>query len=263
MKRRLSWKTLVAAALLAGAGDFSLKAALTEELHKSYPIEADGRVSLKNVNGAVHISSWDRNEVQIDAIKRARTKEALDDATIVIDSSSSSISIRTRYPENNHRRDTAGVEYTLKVPKRARLFAIETVNGGVDVVGVSGDVKLSTVNGAVRAANLAGEAHMSTTNGQVEAAFDQINGTPSVVLNTVNGGISLSLPAKVKAEITAHTVHGRVTNDFGIPAPKGFRIGESFEGRIGGGGGARIKMNSVNGGIRIYSTVDGRRVLHT
>jgi hypothetical protein len=44
---------------------------------------ADGRVSLKNVNGAVHISAWDRNEVQVDAIKRASTQEALNEAEIV------------------------------------------------------------------------------------------------------------------------------------------------------------------------------------
>src|SRR5438128_11583089 len=97
-------KQLFAIAIIAIATHISLNAALTEELHKTYPIDADGRVSLKNVNGAVHISAWDRNEVQVDAIKRASTKEALDEASIVIDSSSGSISIRTRYSKEDHRR---------------------------------------------------------------------------------------------------------------------------------------------------------------
>jgi DUF4097 and DUF4098 domain-containing protein YvlB len=264
MRRRLSWETLVAVALLAAASNFSLKAALTEELHKTYPIDADGRVSLKNVNGAVHISAWDRNEVQVDAIKRADTRDVLDEATIVIDSSSSSISVRTRYPEQDHgRRHHANVEYTLKVPRHARLFAIETVNGSIEVVGVSGDAKMSTVNGSVRASGLGGDAHLTTVNGQVEASFDRLNGTPSINLETVNGGISLSLPAKGSAELDAHTVHGRITNDFGIPQPKGFKVGGSLSGHIGSGVGARVKLNTVNGGIRIYSTMDGRRVLNT
>src|SRR6266481_1208884 len=137
MKRQLTCEAVLGIALIAIATQISLHAELTEELHKTYPIDADGRVSLKNVNGAVHISAWDRNEVQVDAIKRASTKEALDEASIVIDSASSSISIRTRYPESKHHKDSASVEYTLKVPRRARLSAVETVNGGVEVSGVS------------------------------------------------------------------------------------------------------------------------------
>src|SRR5437867_5079531 len=129
MTRRLGWEAVLAVTLIGIPCQISLQAALTEEFHKTFPIDADGRISLNNVNGAVHISAWDRNEAQVDAVKRGPTKEALDEARIVIDSSSGSISIRTRYPESSHRRDSASVEYTLKVPRRARLFAIEVVNG--------------------------------------------------------------------------------------------------------------------------------------
>jgi DUF4097 and DUF4098 domain-containing protein YvlB len=262
MRRRLTWEAVLGIAVMAIATQMSLHAALTEELHKTYPIDVDGRVSLKNVNGAVHISAWDRNEVQVDAIKRASTREALNEADIVIDSAASSISIRTRYPESSGRRESASVEYTLKVPRRSRLFAIETVNGGVDVGGVAGNVKASSVNGAVIAKNLGSEAQLSTVNGPVEASFEKLQGTPSISLHTVNGHISLSIPDKSNAELSASTVHGRISSDFGMPASSGRKHGGSFSGRIGSGG-ARIKLSSVNGAISIQSTADGRRVLHT
>src|SRR5215471_1233913 len=102
MQRRMIWGTLLALVLIATGLRIPLLAALSEELHKSYPLNADGRVSLNNVNGRVHISAWDRNEVEVDAVKRASTKQALEEANIVIDSSSGSISIRTRYPSNDH-----------------------------------------------------------------------------------------------------------------------------------------------------------------
>ena len=54
-------------ALIAIGSQLTLRAALTEELHKTYPLDADGRVSLNNVHGAAHITAWDRNEVQVDA----------------------------------------------------------------------------------------------------------------------------------------------------------------------------------------------------
>lgn len=262
MKRRSTLEAILGIAIIAIAAEISLHAELTEELHKTYPIDADGRVSLKNVNGAVNISAWDRNEVQIDAVKRARTKEALDQASIVIDSANSSISIRTRYPESEGRKDSASVEYTLKVPRRARLFAIETVNGGVLVKEVSGDVKASSVNGPVIAENLASEAQLSTVNGRIEASFAKLEGTPTISLHTVNGSISLAIPERANAEVSAHTVHGGIVSDLGAPAPRGWKPGGSFSGQIGKGG-ARIKLNSVNGGIRILSTAGGRRVLHT
>jgi DUF4097 and DUF4098 domain-containing protein YvlB len=262
MKRRSTWEAVLGIAVVAMATQMSLYAGLTEELHKTYPIDTDGRVSLKNVNGSVHISAWDRNEVQVDAIKRARTKDALNEAQIVIDSAAGSISIRTRYPESNGRRESASVEYTLKVPRRSRLFAVETVNGGVDVDGVAGNVKASSVNGAVIARNLASEAQLSTVNGPVEASFEKLQGTPSISLHTVNGHISLSIPDGSNAEFNASTVHGRISSDFGAPASNGHRIGGSLSARIGNGG-ARIKLSSVNGGISIQSTSDGRRVLHT
>jgi DUF4097 and DUF4098 domain-containing protein YvlB len=213
----------------------------------------------------VHIAAWDRTEVQVDAVKSAKTKEALSEAQIVIDSASGSISIRTRYPEHRHdRRDSASIEYTLKVPRRARLHAIEAVNGAVDVSGVSGDVKVSSVNGPVIAKNLAGgEARLSTVNGRLEASFDKLSGASSIALDTVNGSISLAIPDQSNADFQAHTVHGSISSDFGVQSPHSHGAGGSVSGQIGGGGGAHIKLSTVNGGIRILSAIGGHRVLHT
>jgi DUF4097 and DUF4098 domain-containing protein YvlB len=239
-----------------------LRAALTEQFQKTYPLDADGRVSLENINGAVHISGWDRNEVEVRAVKKADTRDALKEAEIVIDAASSSISIRTRYPDKKLRRDSASVEYTVKTPRRARLFAVETVNGGVDVSGVAGAVKVSSVNGPVTVKNLEQEARLSTVNGPLEASFDKLQGTPSISLRTVNGTIALSLPDRSNADLHVSTVRGPISSDFGIPAMNGRRPGGAVTGRIGSGG-AKIRLSSVNGAIRILSTLDGRRVLHT
>src|SRR5712675_2048891 len=70
--------------LAAHASDH--RGAFTEEFHQTYALTPDGRVELDNINGAVHISSWDRNEVKVDAVKYADTKERLDEARIEVDS---------------------------------------------------------------------------------------------------------------------------------------------------------------------------------
>jgi len=38
----------------------SAREPLTQEFHQTYTLNADGRVSSKNINGAVTITGWDR-----------------------------------------------------------------------------------------------------------------------------------------------------------------------------------------------------------
>src|SRR5262249_41773831 len=74
---------------------------VTEEFHQTYPLSATGRVSIENINGPVHITVWDATGVKVDAIKRAYSKERLDEVTIDVTTTADSVRIRTKYPEGN------------------------------------------------------------------------------------------------------------------------------------------------------------------
>ncbi len=67
---------------------------LTEEFHHTYPLPADGRVELDNLNGDVHITAWDENQVKVDAVKYANTQERLNEMKIEIGSGSDYLSDR-------------------------------------------------------------------------------------------------------------------------------------------------------------------------
>src|SRR5579862_763814 len=121
--------------LALGAHASDHRGALTEEFHQTYAITSDGRVELDNINGDVHISSWDRNEVKVDAVKYADTKEKLEEAKIEVDSGKDYLSIRTKYRENEHwgwHNNPASVEYTLTVPRNIHLDEIKLINGELD-----------------------------------------------------------------------------------------------------------------------------------
>ncbi len=247
-------------ALGAHASDHS--GALTEEFHQTYALAAEGRVELDNINGDVHISSWDRNEVKVDAVKYADTKERLDEAKIEIDARSNSLSIRTKYPDHDHtwnwgsHNNPAGVEYTLTVPRTARLDEIKLINGALDVAGMSGEVNASCINGRLEAHNLAGRARLSTINGRLDARFDALAGN-SVELNSVNGSVGLTIPSDSKAEVEASTVSGEIGNDFGLHVNHHQFVGHDLRGELGTGG-TRIKLENVNGRIEIHHAQDGR-----
>jgi DUF4097 and DUF4098 domain-containing protein YvlB len=252
--------SLLILALGAHASDH--RGALTEEFHQTYALTADGRVELDNINGDVHISSWHRNEVKVDAVKYADTKERLDEAKIEIDARNDSISIRTKYPNHDHNwtwgshNNPASVEYTLTVPRKARLDEIKLINGELDINGVSGEVNASCINGRLEAHNLAGRARLSTINGHLDARFDQLAGQ-RVELNSVNGSVDLTIPSDSNAEVEATTVSGGINNDFGLHVNHHRFVGHDLRGELGSGG-ARIKISNVNGRIEVRHAQDGR-----
>jgi hypothetical protein len=219
-------------------------------------------VQLDNINGAVHISTWDQNEVKVDAIKYADEKDRLDEAKIEIDSGKEYLSIRTRYPDHGENfnwgshNNPASVEYRLTVPRTVRLDEIKLINGSLDITGVTGEVRASCINGKLEAHNLSGRAELSTINGRLDANFDQLPGS-SIDLNSVNGSVELTIPSDSKAEIEASTVSGGIENDFGLHVNHHNFVGHDLRGELGNGG-PHIKLENVNGRIEIRHASDGR-----
>jgi len=251
---------LLALAIGAHASDHG--GALSEEFHQTYAITSAGRIELDNINGAVHISSWDRNEVKVDAVKYADTKERLDEAKIEIDSGKDYLSIRTKYPDHNNNwnwgshNNPASVEYTLTVPRSASLDEIKLINGALDLTGISGEVRASCINGRLEAHDLSGRAKLSTINGRLDARFAQLSGQ-DVELNSVNGSLELTIPSDSNAEVDASTVSGGIDNDFGLRVNDHRFVGHDLRGELGKGG-SHIHLSDVNGRIEIRHAQDGR-----
>jgi len=262
--RRATWMGAVLGALIAFLA-FALQArasawegAETEEFHQTYPLSANGHIELDNINGPVSIKVWDRDDVKVDAIKRANSKRDLQEVEIRIKSEKSYLSIRTHYPEHNHnfvRNDPASVEYSLMVPRSARLSDINLVNGNLDIEGSNGEVRAACVNGRLSAHNLGGRAELSTVNGNLEASFDRL--AAPVEVSSVNASVLLTLPSDAKADIEANTISGAISNDFGITVASHRWVGHELNAELGGGG-TRVRVSNVNGRIEIRHANDNR-----
>jgi len=239
---------------------------LREEFHRSVPLAANGRVSIENLNGGVRISVWDQNEVKIDGVKRAYRRERLNEAQVEIDATNDAVRIRTRYPDENQtftdeepRRynNPAIVEYSLTIPRKARIDSAELVNGSLEVEGVEGDVKASSINGHLTARGLMGEVKLSTINGALDASFARLDEAKPISLNSVNGRVLLTIPSDSNATLKASTVHGGISNDFGLTVQDGEWVGHDLYGQLGTGG-PRIRLGNVNGSVTIRHAGDGR-----
>jgi len=224
-----------------------------EETTRTYPLSAQGQISLHNVNGGVDIGVWDRPEVELKVTKTAKNQADLDAVKIEIDAEPDRIQIRTEYPENKgwkfKKGNSTQVYYKLLVPKNARLEDIADVNGSVDLRGVEGKVKVSTVNGALKATGLASEASLSTVNGSLTAEFQRLDDS-DVTLTSVNGTVHLSLPQEANAALSFTTVNGRIRGDLPTDAR---RTGKNVKATLGTGA-AKVHASTVNGGIQVSLT---------
>ncbi|HXJ92425.1 MAG TPA: DUF4097 family beta strand repeat-containing protein [Terriglobia bacterium] len=220
----------------------------SESFNHTYALTADGRVSLSNVSGNIRITGWDRNEVQLEAVKHADTQEDLQAIRIDIDARADAIEIETKYPhhffDDHH---SGSVEYTLSVPNRARIDSVKLVSGDLRLEGLRGDVDASSVSGRIRASGLTGALHLSGVSGSIEANLDRDLGR-RVSLSTVSGSIVLGLVPDASADVSAATVSGGIRSELPIEVNRHQFVGQSLHGKLGNGD-AQVDLHTVSGSI--------------
>lgn len=248
------FRTVVLAVALIASG--SLSAKVTEEETFSFELSDGGRLSVSNVNGSITVAGGRGNNVEIIAIKKADKQKTLDEIEIDISHSADAIDIETELPNSggwfNWGSGGAEVTYEIVVPAGTNLDSVETVNGGVEVSGVSGDVNAETVNGKLKLSDLVSDASLSTVNGSIDASFARLEGQQRVKAETVNGRVTVRLPENADVRVGADSLNGSINaRDFGLETEKGF-VGSDLNGSVGNGS-ARLNVDTVNGSIKIRS----------
>ena len=234
-----------------------LKAHETAEWRKSYQLAPGGRVEVRNVNGRIEVQPGEGNTVEIVALKSARAgtpeaaKEALGRIEILDSSTDSLVKIETRLPRGGQMFHMGGTEvrYTLKVPAAAEVD-FTTVNGGIEVTGLTGRIKTETTNGGIVGRDIGGPIEAHTTNGGVEVDITRI-AEHGVRLGCTNGGIKLRLPNDARATLSASVTNGGISAD-GLSLETSESSRRRLEGRLNGGG-PPIRLEGTNGGIHIAS----------
>ena len=233
-----------------------LKQSAKAEWRKTYALQPGGRVEVNNVNGKISVEPSTGAAVEIVAEKTARgatdeaAKQALDRIEIHDESTASTVKIETKLPRSSWMEGGSGqVHYTVRVPAGLEV-ALVTVNGGVEAKGINARMKLETTNGGIVARDVSGQVEASTTNGGVDVDLAQLS-DGGVRLECTNGGIRLRLPADARATISASVTNGGI-DAAGLHLETTESTRRKLEGRLNGGG-ARVRIEGTNGGIRISS----------
>jgi hypothetical protein len=158
-----------------------------------------------------------------------------------------------------HTNDTQ-VDFTIRLPKGVNLQA-HTVDGDVVIDGATGEVDATTIDGGARATGLTGPATVTTVDGDVDvrmASLAPTAGSDGDTFKTVDGSVTLYLPAQAAANVDLKTVNGHLQSDFPVTTDgsseeeHGIEVGShKLHGTIGAGGTA-IRAETINGSVSLH-----------
>ena len=229
-------------------------------------IQSGRRVYAHNLNGSISIVAGTGNKLEVVGIKHWRRGNP-DDVKIIVTqvgSSRGDVVICVLWKGQNscdedgyhgrYDRDDDGwwgnkndvsVELRIKLPAGVNVEAT-SVNGSVDVDGATAEVIAKSVNGQVSAYST-GPVSASTVNGGLRIRTGAI--TSRTEYKSVNGSITLDIPAETNADLEMRTVNGSLDSDFPLQV-QGRINPKSIRASIGKGG-PTLKISTVNGSIRL------------
>lgn len=221
-----------------------------QQFDETYPLQPGGSFELQNVNGPVEIQGWDRDAVEVHAVKTAKRNEAdLQRVTIEVAAKPQSVSVTTHYPADEG--VEVAVEYVIHVPHNAHIEHIGTINGTLVVAGVAAVDELRTVNGNIEVYDGGNGLHAHTTNGNIHLELADFSGSGGTSAETTNGSLLVALPRDAQADLETRCLNGNFLSEIPISMESAQKPRE-MHGRFGRGG-APIKLRTINGGIRIVS----------
>jgi hypothetical protein len=264
---RVALTVLVAASLAGcdiavnGDGGFHFDVAAgkaQDEWTRTYKVPANGRLELINVNGKITAEASDGAEVELrgERSAKAATDEAARDLLSRVEMreevGEGRVRVEVRAPRFN---GPSGheIKWTVKVP-RGVAVDLRTINGGVKMTGLHGDIRARSTNGGITGTGLIATAvDAAVTNGGIEIELAGAITSGSFDLEAVNGGVTLNMPADSKADLTGRCVNGGVS----VAGLEVEKLGEATRRRLDAklnGGGARVSLETVNGGVKFGRT---------
>lgn len=249
--------------LLIASQTFIFAGTLRKDFDKRIRMPDGSLIDVQTVNGKINVDSWRREEVRIHAdieVKARSRRQAeafMKKVRIIVERDGDELRIEPEYPKKKGggffdaifgRKTQVKIDFQIRLPEESDLN-LRTVNGNLEIEDVRGDMRFKSTNGSITAHELAGSLDAGSTNGSVRIEMVDVRHSDTISLRTTNGGVRLTLPRDIEADVKASTVNGGISTDFPLNL-RGKYSSKRLSGTINGGG-CRIELKTTNGGIRI------------
>jgi len=258
VKRNL--RLLSTVTVVLGLSSFAIGQEQGDHFHWTGKLAANQTVQVKNLNGEIRAEGTSGDTVEINAEKSGPDR---DKVRVELIQTGDGITVCAVYPgssgcgaeegmHGSHSRDNhARVDFSVKVPRNLR-FAGYNVNGNVNAQNLGQPVKANTVNGSVDVSS-ASWVSATSVNGAVRVSMGSSDWDGTLKISSVNGSVTLNMPADLNAEVHFSSVNGNLSTDFPLTVQGNFGFGpghKSMSGTIGSGG-RELDVSTVNGSLTI------------
>ncbi len=249
----------------------------TKKISETIPLNAEGRVLIDTYKGSIEVTTWDREEVSVEAVVEADENRELVELTDVnIKKTGNTLHIESDYRRaknkggkwrlfgNNKGLSLPFVHYVIRMPRTTELniedykseidiedltadLELETYKGNVRVEDIQGELQIDTYKGDVEVMGLAGGLEAETYKGNIEVEFVELTGHTSI--DTYRGEIRLHLPENAGFDLNADLGRsGDLDTNFRLD---NVRVEDNrYRGQIGGGG-PKLEVDTYKGRVKL------------
>ena len=231
-----------------------------QDLDWSAGMQAGTTLEIRGVNGSILATAAPDGTARVTADKNGNNSPE-SSVTFEVVTHSGGVTICAMYPDVSGepanecvpgggqmtvRDNDVVVTFAAQVPEGVRLIEW-TVNGNVSATAVRSEVVGFTVNGdaSISTTDL---AEAATVNGNVEVTIGDESPDRTLAYSTVNGNVTLRVPAGIDASVDATTVNGTMNSDFLLANP----VPGHWTGTLGTGG-SNLGLSTVNGNLELRS----------
>lgn len=222
-------------------------------INESFELADGAHVEVVGINGPVSVEAVEGNTAEVRVTSTAGNMADLKAAQITVEHTETSLIVRGKGGNNwgfwkwLRGGGEARHNVVLKLPRRVEL-ATRGTNGNVTIGEMEGSVQVAGANGRVEIGGARGYAEVNGVNGGVILTITEL-AKDGAKVNGINGVVELRLGSAVNADLNLNGVNGQIT----VEAPN-VEVQEQKRSKLRarvGTGGADIKANGINGGVRI------------
>jgi len=242
---------VIALALCALAAPAAQAQTETEHVDRSVRLEPGGTLKLKTFSGRVTITGMDRQDVAIDAVRRA-PRERLNRIHLDIHSEGSTVVVEANHRDRSDWSDRDNVvetDFDIKVPRRTNLD-VTGFSSPIDVKDVEGSHKVSTFSSHMRLDAVTGSIKAHSFSGSVDIRASGWQDRQSIDVDTFSGSIVVRVPDSARGSVTFNSFSGQLTSDLPLTLRTSGR--RSLRATLAGGdSGGGLTLKTFSGNVRI------------
>lgn len=222
-----------------------------DEINQTYSREDVSAIVINDIAGGVTIENSTTGNIELQVVRSAKTRAELEKKKIVVEKVDGRLAIHT---EAHHGMswDHSNVRQRvlLKVPTNVDL-GISDVAGSVTIERIDGQVRINDIAGSVDIASTAGSPHINDIAGSVTITVTELD-AGGIRINDIAGPVDLKVGRVAQANIRIEDISGSITVDVPSAVVEGKLDGESYHGKIGGGG-PEIAIFDIAGSVELQS----------